>query len=1132
MPREWPRTTDDSGEGDSGQPAKRRQKKRRGRHTDTNAETQEAHNLLNIYQQLLTSEADLAENGEELPPEKKTNLDFLLAELTARGLLNDPRAVEIREEAAARRKRMLERRRQPEAERSDTAEAHEPELAGEARERAPGAEEKVPFEPPADTTAAEPKPAEPNPEETAPLHAAIKQLAELTPEARSNLEREANVWLSNHEIPLTDRNRTQQLREASIRILREYSPESLERTLHPERFEEPAPAAPPEPAAAAPAPDTAPAGEPTEPPPHGTVSSADLSPPPADHEPQPQGHPLSFEEENLVAEATWDLAKRRGIYNGEAYELLLKTIGKPAEPLTRESLNRIVDELAPPLLEPTAAENPPPVEPALNEASLAEQPSADGLEAKRAVLDETTLAEHPTVDGPEAEYPPLRREVPAAPKPRGRRDIEELMRAIPGPTETDEERIKALAEGVRTGEAERPAEGRGRKLALARSLFKHLGTTAAKTAASLVGVKILYDLPAWIREKRALAREREDIRRGLMEFTIACRARRREQNEGRPKSPETREYLKTAIKQFKEALGSARHLSPAEQREYRKRLLEITTKHRKFEADLYSGERGKIGKLSKLYLTNKISGYRVAREALNTALVLGGMPVFRGAAYAATAMLERGAKAGREFEKANWDADHAPSFWAKKIAQAKDVFVTSALETTRALTFRAEKGQRAAKFVEAAGKLATGYGIGSAALQGVFETAPTEGITKLLDAFEHDGASGAVRTTAENFWKNFNDMAARFTTLRFDRAKPGMRGSTAGVSLSDEARGIEAAAPPTHDASLYEAPAGMDESQIRAFQETAPTEPVGLSEHEIQQLHETAKLVTPEVPAPTLESLAEARVATIEKGSNVWDTATRLVAEGKVSPGEFARDWEHSVRTLPDLVHPGDVVKHIPGVGGSPGRFEVIPESGLSTGSAKDLADIYERLGKKVPPWLQEKIEPSPSLPAQVRAAIEVPSDEFSADLADIRTDFVRGDLAKQTAAIHQLQDMRESLEFVYRDAAGSPEQAEIREHLQRLDAIRHELLYAPEYTAQTKAFESLLADTEVPEAKRALLKTLTVDRLLAERHSSQFFDLNALTQRIERYLAIIPSRERPRELTVETFLQKFVVGGKVILAA
>lgn len=105
----------------------------------------------------------------------------------------------------------------------------------------------------------------------------------------------------------------------------------------------------------------------------------------------------------------------------------------------------------------------------------------------------------------------------------------------------------------------------------------------------------------------------------------------------------------------------------------------------------------------------------------------------------------------------------------------------------------------------------------------------------------------------------------------------------------------------------------------------------------------------------------------IEKGSNVWNTARKFVADGKITEKQFWDLWGKSTakvngQDIPlhktGLVHDGDNVKIVLDESGNPERFELSADSGQKIGSDKDLYEVYKAKGKEAeaPNWLKESL--------------------------------------------------------------------------------------------------------------------------------------------------------------------------------
>lgn len=107
--------------------------------------------------------------------------------------------------------------------------------------------------------------------------------------------------------------------------------------------------------------------------------------------------------------------------------------------------------------------------------------------------------------------------------------------------------------------------------------------------------------------------------------------------------------------------------------------------------------------------------------------------------------------------------------------------------------------------------------------------------------------------------------------------------------------------------------------------------------------------------------------ATIEKGSNIWNTAEKIAKDHGLSKEGFAKAWgnKESVFTTVDgkkvlisemgLVQEGDRVVYIPGAGGKGGHFELVDMNN----DAKTNAQYYELVQKRKgtpPEWLRKAV--------------------------------------------------------------------------------------------------------------------------------------------------------------------------------
>lgn len=814
---------------------------------------------------------------------------------------------------------------------------------------------------------------------------------------------------------------------------------------------------------------------------------------------------------------------------------------------------------------------PPETVPVLDESTLAEHPATDGVRAEYPVtapgpigvpvLDEGAIAEHPATDGLEAEYPKARApeappEPPAVtPTPEVVQTRDQRLNGVrrrmdrihawfsaaasrvwpfgrraeappePSSEPPSEAELRAMdVSAFRTAEEGPQPEGR-KKSIIQKELAWHAGRVAANSLGSIFGVKFAWDAYAYLKERGSLNREREQVQLALIEMSRALREVRKEKIIGQEQT-QTRHAAAQALWGFRKRIKEdAAYLPAAERIELRKGLRRIEGISRGLNADFTVSELDRVGKLTRLYLVGKTSGYQVVKQGLNSLLFWGSLAVpgamaLRGVVYPGMAALERAAKAGRWHEQQQFFdyGSHSRPFWTKQLekfgAQAKDLFVTSARETHDDL-----RGKRGALGrISAIGTLATALGIGGTAIRSFADHAPSETITQLLDAFEARGMRGVAQTTGDNFLKNASDLSERLHLPRFGRA-----GEPFAASDLNETMPVPEPAGP---AAIRLSPEAMEHIRQGTVGELTGQQQETI--RDAAQALGAARDATE--PGALAEALTETPAATIEQGGNVWQTARTLVAEGKISGEDFARAWEHSVKDLPDLVHRGDIVKFIPGAGDAPPRFEVIAESGLATGTARELADVYESLGKEVPTWLQQKIEAAPSLDQRISLIPNTAPEEFREALGGVTAVFNAKDLATQEQALGNLQELREHLEYQWRAAHGDEARlADIAEDMAKLDATRQQFVGSIEFLKQSRAFDELLRSVEVPSAQQPLLEKLTVTELLERKDTNALRGLKPLAELVERYIKLTPRYEHPREQIVATFLKKFIVGGKII---
>lgn len=332
-----------------------------------------------------------------------------------------------------------------------------------------------------------------------------------------------------------------------------------------------------------------------------------------------------------------------------------------------------------------------------------------------------------------------------------------------------------------------------------------------KTAASIVGVKFATDLigaiPGMINEKWGMG----DIHK----YKVSDKKMRAEKKEiletfenliNKSKRPETLRLgdqaaeVEAAVQSLREKINQSEHLKQEDRETLLNTLIKV---QEEFEnaADAAEEARNKRAKeLLDTFMQNKVSGWGIAKDALNTALTASGLSLMRGVAYAGTAAAERMQKASAEFNKKREAANaEGEEFRESKLKYIlKDLTVNATTETVRALSGKGAKEGEAGKFkkttdfIKAAGTVARGLGIGYLALSDV---STAEAINNLIAKVEESGIAAAVQ---ENFLHNFE----RATFHAFSGESQPAAGPSA----------VHEAAPAPGQTTVHEAPSAVHEA--------------------------------------------------------------------------------------------------------------------------------------------------------------------------------------------------------------------------------------------------------------------------------------------------------------------------------
>jgi len=217
--------------------------------------------------------------------------------------------------------------------------------------------------------------------------------------------------------------------------------------------------------------------------------------------------------------------------------------------------------------------------------------------------------------------------------------------------------------------------------------------------------------------------------------------------------------------------GGVEYLPEQDRKEYRVQLARIIWQYRKKQSELNKERNQKISQVGNLYLNNKVSGYIVARDALNGLFTASGTPMLRTVGYTVFAALERGSKANREFEKALLKGDKITEKDSKAGFVLKDVVINSTVETARSLIFQGKNKSSQHKvmdFVEAAGSVFRAFGLAALTVSQISHEGVTGNIGKMVNefrsSFEQNGVlGGTIKEVGKNFVNNAERMWHLYT---------------------------------------------------------------------------------------------------------------------------------------------------------------------------------------------------------------------------------------------------------------------------------------------------------------------------------------------------------------------------------
>lgn len=142
-----------------------------------------------------------------------------------------------------------------------------------------------------------------------------------------------------------------------------------------------------------------------------------------------------------------------------------------------------------------------------------------------------------------------------------------------------------------------------------------------------------------------------------------------------------------------------------------------------------------------------------------------------------------------------------------------------------------------------------------------------------------------------------------------------------------------------------------------------------------------------------LDALGKEPMATIGKGSNIWEASRSLIGEGegKISKEQWLEAWEKSTVMIDGkevslrdawLVHKEDALRFVETPQGP--RLELIDaKDAFKVGTYKELAQAYDALGKEKPPALREALAQEQHLPSAAKQLENLANTKIARPAAD-----------------------------------------------------------------------------------------------------------------------------------------------------
>lgn len=296
----------------------------------------------------------------------------------------------------------------------------------------------------------------------------------------------------------------------------------------------------------------------------------------------------------------------------------------------------------------------------------------------------------------------------------------------------------------------------GIKQVFSRETGKVAGKVTYDTVASVLGLKLATDAVRWVATgKGDLAdwwKGRKESKESVESVAAAYQSMLELLDEAQNNKilGESKKTAKRAA-DFRKKIESDK--IPAEMRAALLERLDNIDEKKQEDLDKARQERDEaIRKIMETYEERKVSGLKIAKDALNFALTATGFSMLRGLMYAGMSVVERARKARKEFAKQTEEGAEKSELGFV----AKDIMVNAAIETAHGLTgglFSKEKlgaKKRTINFIKSLGTVMRGLGIYGVAVSDSGSHA--QSIDKLIAAIKERGP-GAI---SDNFIQNYH----------------------------------------------------------------------------------------------------------------------------------------------------------------------------------------------------------------------------------------------------------------------------------------------------------------------------------------------------------------------------------------